>query len=47
MMSKELKKHQLDFVGPTTCYSLIQSCGFVIDHVVEGEEWVSTDNSRQ
>jgi len=32
-MSKALKKHGFKFVGPTTCYSLMQSCGFVIDHL--------------
>ncbi|KAL7435205.1 hypothetical protein ACHAXM_004507 [Skeletonema potamos] len=43
MMSKELKKHGFKFVGPTTCYSLMQSCGFVIDHVVDSEEWVEAE----
>ena len=38
-MSKALKRHGFIFVGPTTCYSLMQSCGFVIDHPVDSEEW--------
>lgn len=33
-MSKALKKHGFKFVGPTTCYAMMQSCGFVIDHLV-------------
>lgn len=31
-MSKTLKKKGFGFVGPTTCYSLMQSCGMVNDH---------------
>lgn len=31
-MSKTLKKKGFKFVGPTTCYSLMQSCGMVNDH---------------
>ena len=38
-MSKELKKLGFKFVGPTTCYSLMQSCGMVIDHPVHTVEW--------
>jgi DNA-3-methyladenine glycosylase I len=33
-MSKELKRLDLRFVGPTVCYSLMQACGLVNDHVV-------------
>jgi DNA-3-methyladenine glycosylase I len=33
-MSKELKRRGFRFVGPTTCYSLMQACGLVNDHVV-------------
>ena len=32
-MSKELKRRGFRFVGPTICYSLMQSCGLVNDHV--------------
>jgi DNA-3-methyladenine glycosylase I len=32
-MSKELKRRGFRFVGPTICYALMQSCGFVNDHV--------------
>jgi DNA-3-methyladenine glycosylase I len=33
-MSKELKRLGFRFVGPTTCYSLMQASGMVIDHPV-------------
>ena len=38
-MSKALKKLGFKFVGPTTCYSLMQSCGLVIDHPEGTPEW--------
>jgi DNA-3-methyladenine glycosylase I len=31
-MSKDLKKRGFRFVGPTTCYSLMQAAGLVNDH---------------
>ena len=42
-MSKSLKKYGFKFVGPTTCYALMQSCGFVIDHVVGTKHWVQAE----
>jgi DNA-3-methyladenine glycosylase I len=33
-MSKELKRRGFRFVGPTVCYSLMQACGLVDDHVM-------------
>ena len=33
-LSKALKRHGFAHVGPTTCYSLFQACGFVNDHAV-------------
>ena len=33
-MSKELKRLDFRFVGPTVCYSLMQACGLVNDHLV-------------
>jgi DNA-3-methyladenine glycosylase I len=33
-MSKELKRRGFRFVGGTTCYSLMQACGLVNDHLV-------------
>jgi DNA-3-methyladenine glycosylase I len=41
-MSKALKKHGFKFVGPTTCYSLMQSCGLVIDHPFNSPEWLKS-----
>ena len=38
-MSKALKKLGFRFVGPTTCYSMMQSVGMVIDHPVDSPEW--------
>jgi DNA-3-methyladenine glycosylase I len=33
-MAKELKRRGFTFVGPTTCYALMQATGMVDDHVV-------------
>ncbi|KAL7434627.1 hypothetical protein ACHAXH_004577, partial [Discostella pseudostelligera] len=33
-MSNELKKHGFKYVGPTTMYAMMQSCGLVMDHLV-------------
>ena len=38
-MSKALKKLGFRFVGPTTCYAMMQSAGMVIDHPVGSPEW--------
>jgi DNA-3-methyladenine glycosylase I len=34
-MSKELKRHGLRFVGPTTAYALMQATGLVNDHLAD------------
>ena len=34
-MAKELKRRGLRFVGPTTCYALMQAAGIVDDHVAD------------
>jgi DNA-3-methyladenine glycosylase I len=34
-MSKELKRRGFRFVGPTTCYALMQSAGLVDDHTLD------------
>lgn len=34
-LSKELKRRGLRFVGPTTAYALMQSCGLVDDHLAD------------
>ena len=33
VMSKDLKKRGWSFVGPTTCYALMQAMGLVNDHI--------------
>ena len=33
-MARELKRRGLRFVGPTTCYALMQAAGLVDDHVL-------------
>ena len=38
-MSKQLKKLGFKFVGSKICYSLMQSCGLVIDHLYDTPEW--------
>ena len=32
-LSKDLRKHGFNFVGPTTCYAFMQAMGLVNDHV--------------
>lgn len=34
-LAKALKKAGFVFVGPTTCYALMQACGLVDDHLVD------------
>jgi DNA-3-methyladenine glycosylase I len=34
-MAKDLKRRGLRFVGPTTCYALMQATGIVDDHVAD------------
>jgi DNA-3-methyladenine glycosylase I len=34
-MAKELKRRGFGFVGPTTCYALMQATGMVDDHLVD------------
>ena len=38
-MSAELKRRGFSFVGPKICYSLMQSCGLVVDHPKGTPEW--------
>ena len=38
-MSKDLKKRGFVFVGPTTCYAMMQACGLVNDHLVGCFRW--------
>jgi DNA-3-methyladenine glycosylase I len=34
-MSKDLRKHGFNFVGPTICYAFMQAVGMVNDHLVD------------
>ncbi|MFF2013006.1 DNA-3-methyladenine glycosylase I [Streptomyces sp. NPDC058195] len=34
-LAKDLKKHGVRFVGPTTAYALMQACGLVDDHLAD------------
>mgnify|MGYP003610394898 CR=1 FL=1 len=34
-MSKDLKKRDFTFVGPTICYAFMQAMGLVNDHVID------------
>jgi DNA-3-methyladenine glycosylase I len=38
-MAKDLKKNDLSFVGPTTCYAYMQSVGMVNDHLIHCFRW--------
>ena len=42
-MSKALKKHGFKYVGPTTMYAMMQSCGFVVDHLVGSKQWADAE----
>ena len=46
-MSKALRKRGFRFVGPTTCYSMMQACGFVIDHPVDSKEWIEAKKNLE
>ncbi|WUL62430.1 DNA-3-methyladenine glycosylase I [Streptomyces sp. NBC_00344] len=34
-LARDLKKHGIRFVGPTTAYALMQACGLVDDHLAQ------------
>ena len=38
-MSQALIRNGFRYVGPRVCYSLMQSCGMVIDHPIDSLEW--------
>ena len=40
-LSRALKARGFKFVGPKICYSLMQSCGLVIDHPKDTAEWAA------
>ncbi|CAE8587268.1 unnamed protein product, partial [Polarella glacialis] len=39
IFSRELKKLGFGFVGPTVCYSFMQSVGMVNDHPISSPQW--------
>jgi len=39
-MSRDMKRRGFSFVGPTVCYSLMQSVGMVNDHVAGSPQWL-------
>ena len=45
-MSKELKKAGWSFVGPTTCYALMQAMGIVNDHFIGCDQWQPIEDAR-
>lgn len=46
VLSKELKQRGWSFVGPTTCYSLMQAMGMVNDHLRDCPSWQIVDRAR-
>lgn len=45
-LSKELKRRGWSFVGPTTCYAMMQSIGIVNDHLRDCELWEVVEAER-
>jgi len=39
VMSRDMKRRGFSFVGPTVCYSFMQSVGMVNDHVLGTPQW--------
>lgn len=46
-LSKELKRRGWSFVGPTTCYALMQAMGMVNDHLKSCDAWSKVDTARR
>ncbi len=46
-LSKELKRRGWSFVGPTTCYAMMQAVGIVNDHLRDCDEWSTVERARQ
>ncbi len=45
-LSKELKRRGWKFVGPTTCYALMQAMGMVNDHIRTCDAWQRVQQAR-
>ncbi|MFK8113293.1 MAG: DNA-3-methyladenine glycosylase I [Rubripirellula sp.] len=46
-LSKALKKRGWSFVGPTTCYAMMQAMGLVNDHLRTCAAWKQVDQARK
>ena len=46
-LSKTLKRMGWSFVGPTTCYALMQSAGIVNDHLANCHSWQTVEAERK
>jgi len=46
-LSTELKRLGWTFVGPTTCYALMQAMGMVNDHLKSCHAWAKVDSARR
>ena len=46
-LSKELKQRGWTFVGPTTCYAMMQAVGMVNDHLKGCGAWATVDQARK
>lgn len=46
-LSKELKRRGWSFVGPTTCYAMMQSLGLVNDHLRSCHCWEKVEEARK
>lgn len=46
-LSRELKQRGWTFVGPTTCYAMMQALGMVNDHLRGCDRWTTVDQARQ
>ncbi|MEM9587156.1 MAG: DNA-3-methyladenine glycosylase I [Planctomycetota bacterium] len=46
-LSKELKRRGWSFVGPTTCYALMQAMGMVNDHLYDCNQWKVVERARK
>ncbi|TWU56897.1 DNA-3-methyladenine glycosylase 1 [Rubripirellula tenax] len=46
-MSKEMKRRGWTFVGPTTCYAMMQSMGIVNDHLRRCHHWKVVQDARK
>ncbi|TWT92677.1 DNA-3-methyladenine glycosylase I [Stieleria varia] len=46
-MSKTLRKQGWKFIGPTTCYALMQAMGMVNDHLRTCDHWQQVEQERK